>query len=200
MSLAKDKLPSALAQFDLLAVPGHLLRRNHQRAFDIFSRHVGNDLTRQQFALMLALGQRPGASQRDLVEATSIDKSTLKEMLGRLVTRGWVRRERDPRDSRAWMMDLTGEGKALLLDNLASVQDAQREIMAPLSKEEQVTLLRLLRTLLGHDEDVTAAFGRDQAAAPGPLATYGRGRAVVRSRRNRPWLDDPEPDHPPHAR
>ncbi|KQX19522.1 MULTISPECIES: MarR family winged helix-turn-helix transcriptional regulator [unclassified Sphingomonas] len=155
--MAKDKLPSALARFDLLAAPGHLLRRNHQRSFDIFSRHVGNDLTRQQFALMLALGQRPGASQRDLVEATGIDKSTLKEMLGRLVKRGWVERERDPRDSRAWTMDLTAEGTALLLDNLARVQDAQREILAPLSPDDQATLLRLLRILLGRDGEGAAA-------------------------------------------
>lgn len=151
--MAKDKLPAELARFELLAAPGHLLRRNHQRSFDIFSRHVGNDLTRQQFALMLALGQRPGASQRDLVEATGIDKSTLKEMLGRLVTRGWVKRERDPRDSRAWTMDLTAEGTGLLLDNVTKVQAAQREIMAPLSEDEQATLLALLRKLLGREAD-----------------------------------------------
>ncbi len=159
--MAKDKLPAELARFELLAAPGHLLRRNHQRSFDIFSRHVGNDLTRQQFALMLALGQRPGASQRDLVEATGIDKSTLKEMLGRLVTRGWVKRDRDPRDSRAWTMELTGEGTSLLLDNVAKVQSAQREIMAPLSDDEQATLLALLRKLLGRSEDGAASDTAD---------------------------------------
>jgi DNA-binding MarR family transcriptional regulator len=159
--LAKDKLPAELARFELLAAPGHLLRRNHQRSFDIFSRHVGNDLTRQQFALMLALGQRPGASQRDLVEATGIDKSTLKEMLGRLVTRGWVKRDRDPRDSRAWTMELTGEGASLLLDNVAKVQSAQLEIMAPLSEDEQATLLALLRKLLGRSEDGAASDTAD---------------------------------------
>lgn len=164
--MAKDKLPSELARFELLAAPGHLLRRNHQRSFDIFSRHVGNDLTRQQFALMLALGQKPGASQRDLVEATGIDKSTLKEMLGRLVTRGWVKRERDPRDSRAWTMDLTGEGTSLLLDNVAKVQAAQHEIMAPLSGDEQATLLLLLRKLLGRDEEGATVSGEDKTVAP----------------------------------
>ncbi len=79
-----------LARFDLLSAPGHLLRRNHQRSVDIFTRAVGDDVTRQQIGTLLVLHRTPGASQRDLVDATGIDKSTLKEMLGRLVERGWV--------------------------------------------------------------------------------------------------------------
>ncbi|QUT04635.1 winged helix-turn-helix transcriptional regulator [Sphingobium phenoxybenzoativorans] len=144
-------LPAKLRHFDLMSAPGHLLRRNHQRSFDIFTRLVGDVLTRQQFALMLALGQRPGASQRDLVEATGIDKSTLKEMLGRMVARGWVERERDKADSRAWTMHLTAMGTELLLENLPKVQAAQREILAPLSEEDRATFMRCLRKLIDHD-------------------------------------------------
>ena len=107
-----------LDSFDLISAPGYLLRRNHQRSFDIFTRLVGDDVTRQQIALLVALNRRPGASQRDLVEATGIDKSTLKEMLNRMVARGWIDRERDRKDSRAWTMLITASGRALLLDRI----------------------------------------------------------------------------------
>ena len=138
-------------QFDLLAAPGHLLRRNHQRSFDIFNRIVGDDVTRQQIALLLALAQCPGASQRELVEATGIDKSTLKEMLSRMIARGWVERERDQKDSRAWTMLITEPGEALLLERIDKVQAAQREILAPLSDEDRTVFMRCLRQLLGLD-------------------------------------------------
>ncbi|KKC27030.1 hypothetical protein WP12_05910 [Sphingomonas sp. SRS2] len=140
-----------LKQFDLLAAPGHLLRRNHQRSFDIFTRHVGDDVTRQQIALLLALNQCPGASQRELVEATGIDKSTLKEMLSRMIARGWVDRERDKQDSRAWTMRITALGEALLIDRADKLRAAQREILEPLSKEDRIVFMRCLRQLIGLD-------------------------------------------------
>ena len=138
-----------LRQFDLLSAPGYLLRRNHQRSVEIFTRTVGDDVTRQQMGTLLALHRKPGASQRDLVDATGIDKSTLKEMLGRMVKRGWVRRERDANDSRAWTMQLTPGGLGLLIERVAKVEAAQREILGPLPARDQVILLRYLRRLIG---------------------------------------------------
>lgn len=138
-----------LKQFDLLSAPGYLLRRNHQRSVDIFTRTVGDDVTRQQIGTLLALHRKPGASQRDLVDATGIDKSTLKEMLGRMVKRGWVRRERDVEDSRAWTMQLTPGGLGLLIERIERVEAAQCEILGPLPARDQAILLRYLRKLAG---------------------------------------------------
>lgn len=136
--------------FNLLDAPGHLLRRNHQRSYEIFARHVGDDVTRQQIALLIALAKNPGSSQRDLVEETGIDKSTLKEMLGRMVTRGWVKRERDPQDSRAWTMRITADGETMLADRIDAVAAAQREIVAPLPEADREIFVRYLRILIGH--------------------------------------------------
>lgn len=138
--------------FDLLAAPGHLLRRAHQRSYELFTRRVGTAATRQQFALLLVLAQRPGASQRELVDASGMDKSTLKEMLERLVARGWVQRERDPADSRAWTMRVTEAGRALIEGLLPQVAAAQREILAPLPEQDRPVFMRMLRTLLGFEE------------------------------------------------
>ncbi|MEG8220508.1 MarR family winged helix-turn-helix transcriptional regulator [Sphingomonas sp. HH69] len=149
--MADNELDDFIADFDLPGAPGHLLRRNHQRSYEIFNRHVGDDVTRQQIALLIALAKLPGASQRDLVDATGIDKSTLKEMLGRMVARKWVERRRDPKDSRAWTLKLAEEGMSLLKERMAQVVTAQAEILAPLAPEDQRKFLRYLRILIGFD-------------------------------------------------
>lgn len=135
--------------FDLETAPGHLLRRNHQRSYEIFADLVGTDVTRQQIALLIALAKNPGASQNDMVALTGFDKSTLREMLGRLVEKGWVARERDPDDSRAWRIDITPLGRALLDEKMKRVKEVQNEIMAPLPSELRPVFLSCLQIMLG---------------------------------------------------
>lgn len=137
--------------FRLIDAPGHLLRRNHQRSFEIFARLVGDDITRQQFALLIALEQHQGASQNQLVAATGFDKSTLKEMLGRMVTNGWVARARDPNDRRAWTIRITKEGQRLLEARLPNVVRTQAEILAPLPPDLRPVFIHCLKVLLGLD-------------------------------------------------
>ncbi len=147
--MADTTLGSRLTDFMLLDAPGHLLRRNHQRSFEIFSRIVGDDVTRQQIALLIALARHPGASQRELVDETGIDKSTMKEMVGRMIARGWIARERHQTDSRAWTMRITDLGSELLDSRIDKVAEAQREILAPLDEAERTHFLGCLRKLLG---------------------------------------------------
>ena len=130
-------------------MPGHLLRRAHQRSYEIFTRHVGDRATRQQVAVLLTLGQRPGAAQSDLVTATGMDKSTLKELIGRMVVRGLVVRERDPGDNRAWQLRLAPAGQSLLDDVMPRVRATQRDILAPLAEAERALFMHMLRTLTG---------------------------------------------------
>ena len=154
-ALTKNQSERCSGDFDLLTAPGHLLRRNHQRSYDIFARIVGDDVTRQQIAVLTALSQNPGSSQRELVERTGIDKSTVKEMIGRMVTRDLVSREQCPKDNRAWTIKLTKKGYTLLKERLPKVRIAQEEIMAPLSREEREIFIRCLRTLVGLEPNRT---------------------------------------------
>jgi DNA-binding MarR family transcriptional regulator len=149
---AQSSMETWLMRFDLHALPGHLLRRCHQRSQEIFARHVGDDLTRQQAALLIVLAQNAGASQRDLVAATGIDKSTLQEMLGRLIARGWAMRERDPGDRRAWTIRITDGGTALLSRHREAFDRTQREILAPLPADDHAPFLRSLRILAGFEQ------------------------------------------------
>src|SRR5919198_1042779 len=119
ISLSLDdalSLDEALARWDAAREPGPLLRRAHQRSHDLYTERVGRDgPTRQQIAVLIALHQKPGASQADVAAASGIDRNTLAEMLGRLIERGLVRRRRADGDGRAWQLQLSEAGEALLV-------------------------------------------------------------------------------------
>ena len=84
-----------LAGVVLFDTPGHLLRRAYQVAEDLYMQEVGDaGPTPRQFAVMLTIYQNEGLNQQDLVRLTGIDRSTMAEMVGRLIKRGWLTRRR----------------------------------------------------------------------------------------------------------
>ena len=88
--------------FDLSQSPSHLLRRCVQYANDLFSRESGaGDLTKQQFTVLSAVESNEGVSQTELVAVTGIDRSTLAEMIRRMIDKGLLDRERTEADARA---------------------------------------------------------------------------------------------------
>jgi len=81
--------------FDLSEAPSHLIRRCQQFYGDLYAREAGGkELTKQQFTLLCALEQNDGTSQTALVEITGIDRSTLAEMVRRMLEKGLLSRER----------------------------------------------------------------------------------------------------------
>ncbi len=65
------------------------MRRCQQFYGDLYARETGaRDLTKQQFMVLAALEHNDGASQTALVEMTGIDRSTLAEMVRRMLERG----------------------------------------------------------------------------------------------------------------
>ena len=126
-------------------MPGHLLRRCQQRAVDLFTAELGPDgPTPRQFALLVCIRQNPGATQIELVRLSGIDRSTLAEMLRRLLQRGLVARQRTDGDRRANALRLTAAGEAMLARAIPVVADVQERILAPIPRGRRKDLLRLL--------------------------------------------------------
>ena len=147
------------APFRLQAAPGHLLRRAQQRAVDLYMQEVGEDgPTPRQFAVLLSIAQNPGVNQIDLVRLTGIDRSTMAEMIGRLIRRALIRRRRRAADGRANELHLTAAGGALVAAVLPAVRRAQARILAPLPAAERAGFIRALRKLAAAAEaDYTSA-------------------------------------------
>jgi DNA-binding MarR family transcriptional regulator len=145
---ASETAANGAVGYVLGEAPGHLLRRCQQRAVEIFMEEIGpTKLTPRQFALLLILAQRPGLTQTELVEETGIDRSTVGDMIDRLVGRGLVRRRRSGRDQRANTLVILPAGTAALNEALPAVERAQLRIMAPLPPATRQSFMAALRLM-----------------------------------------------------
>jgi DNA-binding MarR family transcriptional regulator len=142
----------AAAAFALQAAPGHLLRRCQQIAVELYAEEVGADgPTPRQFAVLLTIGQNPGLNQLDLVRLTGIDRSTIAEMVGRLIERHLIRRQRTKRDLRNNELHLTPAGNQLVAAALPGVRRAQARILAPLAPATRAAFIAALQSLVSGD-------------------------------------------------
>src|SRR6266849_544012 len=119
--------------FDLSQSPSHLLRRCVQYANDLFSREPGaSDLTKQQYTVLSAVEKNEGMSQTDLVAITGIDRSTLAEMIRRMIDKGLLDRERTETDQRANSVRIAPGGKKALRGARAASDRVERALLAGL--------------------------------------------------------------------
>ena len=72
------------------------------------------DLTPRQFAVLVTVSQNEGLSQTHLVERTGIDRSTLADIVRRMLKKGLLQRRRTKEDARAYAVKLTEEGWRVL--------------------------------------------------------------------------------------
>lgn len=133
--------------YNLIDAPGHLLRRCQQRAVEIFVEEVGSSLTPRQFAILVAISQNPGLTQTDLVGATGVDRSTVGDMVTRLMRRGLIRRRRSGRDQRANTLVVLPAGLQALRRALPGVERAQLRILAPLPEAARADFIAALRAI-----------------------------------------------------
>jgi DNA-binding MarR family transcriptional regulator len=95
--------------------PIHLLHRAGQCASDIFQGEmVAGDLTPRQYAVLVAVSLNEGVSQTLLVEKTGVDRSTLADIVRRMLKKGLLQRRRTKEDARAYAVKLTDEGWKVL--------------------------------------------------------------------------------------
>src|SRR5882672_12784894 len=124
--------------FDLAQAPSHLIRRCQQYFADLYAMEAGaRELTPQQFTVLAALEHNEGVSQTALVEITGIDRSTLAEMVRRMLERGLLSRERTEEDQRANAVAISPSGrKALRAARLAS-ERAEKALLEALPQPER---------------------------------------------------------------
>jgi len=135
--------------FDFAHAPGHLIRRAQQIAVAVFAEHLAAfDVTPVQFAILNALMDAPGTDQVSLAARVAFDAATFGSVIGRLETKGWVRREASPQDRRRKLLWLTPKGKKAVIEMSPRVTQAQALILQPLQALEQQQLVALLAKLV----------------------------------------------------
>jgi DNA-binding MarR family transcriptional regulator len=133
--------------FSLKNSPGHLLRRAQQYANDLYANAVGpNGPTPRQFEVLHTVASNEGLSQTDLVRATGIDRSTLADMIARMMKKGLLSRQRTRADARANAVSITPAGRRMLSGASAAVNRAEAGTIGVLPKGQQGSFMSALRS------------------------------------------------------
>ena len=104
-------------------------------------------LAREQILFMISSFEGK-VHQKDLIERTRINPSSMSEFIDKLEEDGYLKREVDPEDKRATLLSLTDLGNA----RISELQDERKErldkMFANLSNEEKEQLSELLDKIL----------------------------------------------------
>jgi DNA-binding MarR family transcriptional regulator len=137
--------------------PSHLLHRALQLALDIYAEETGSGaMTQRQFAVLSAVMAKEGCTQSELVRATGIDRSTLAELVARLIGKDLLARERSTLDARANTVRLTDAGRAAVQAAAPKVAQADARILALMPGAKRDAFLKTLR-------DMARAAGKSEA-------------------------------------
>ena len=138
-------------EFVLAKSVSHLLHRAQQLAADHFARRVQNkfeyDITLRQFALLSAVIEKPGVSQSELVQITSIDRSTLADMIKRMEDRGWVKRMASKKDGRANALKVQPAGLRVFTEVERDAVEADHAVLREIPKKKRDALIDRLERL-----------------------------------------------------
>ena len=138
--------------------PSHLLHRALQLALDIYAEETGaGALTQRQFAVLSAVMAKEGCTQSELVRATGIDRSTLAELVARLIGKDLLGRERSTLDARANTVRLTDAGRAAVAEAAPKVAQADARILALVPGAKRDAFIKTLR-------DMARAAGKGEAS------------------------------------
>lgn len=144
---------------------GFLLRRAYALAVDRARTSLGNDANIRDVGILMMLDERGPSSQGALADQLSINRTIMVKLVDVLAREGYVSRDRNPADRRAYALSVTAEGRlrcARLLADLSKVQaaltenleDAQRsrlnELLRSIVSEAALTILPSLRDNLGY--------------------------------------------------
>jgi DNA-binding MarR family transcriptional regulator len=140
------------------ATPLQLLHRAGQCAgaeFEAAMRAAKLDLTPRQMAVMAALRAADGASQTQLTSLTGVDRSTLSDIMRRLVKKRLAQRRRTGRDKRAYTISLTDAGTELLSQAQPAVDAVNQQLLQAIPQDLRNCFISALRCLIAQIDGAT---------------------------------------------
>lgn len=144
----------------------HLLHRAGQCADELFALNVGDaQLTPRQFAVLSSVAASEEPSQTTLVELTGIDRSTLADIVRRLVERGLLSRRRTRSDARMYAVRLTQEGSLALAATAPVAEQTENQLLAAVPPAERQIVLRGLKAIVEAHGPISSAKVSARATA-----------------------------------
>jgi MarR family transcriptional regulator, organic hydroperoxide resistance regulator len=110
-------------------------------------REVGEDVTPEQWAVLIRLWEQDGRTQSELSDATFRDRPTMSRILDGMSERGLLEREVDASDSRVRIVRLTRRGKALQKKLVPVVQRLVGSLVEGIDEADLITTRAALRKM-----------------------------------------------------
>jgi DNA-binding MarR family transcriptional regulator len=162
--MAKEATTKEGSSSKLERSPIHLLHRAGQCAADIFQIEMGvSDLTPRQYAVLVTVSQNEGLSQTHLVDKTGIDRSTLADVVRRMLKKGLLQRRRTKEDARAYAVKLTDDGWKALKQADPIAKRVDDRVLTALPSQQRDRFLQDLNTIV------------QALAMPDPAGKSGKG-------------------------
>ncbi|MFC4459993.1 MarR family winged helix-turn-helix transcriptional regulator [Pseudonocardia nematodicida] len=110
-----------------------------------------NGLTSPQFAVLHALAHEDGLDQTTLGERSSLDRTTVAQIVTRLARHGFVVRERDELDGRRNVVNLTSAGRSAYTKASHEAYAINEKLLERISQDDRMVLVRVLSEIIGSD-------------------------------------------------
>ena len=104
-------------------------------------------VTPLQYGAMLHVSKTtglPGIEQNSLAERINVDRNTASLLVEQLVKKGLLARQVNGADRRSRLLSLTGKGEALYAQLRPAHAALNRDLLAPITSQEQKLLMDLL--------------------------------------------------------
>jgi MarR family transcriptional regulator, lower aerobic nicotinate degradation pathway regulator len=135
------------------SLPSWLTGRVAARGRDLVARALADEgLRLSQHAVLAAVAEHGPLAQAELVRRLEIDPKDVVGLLNELGDKGLVQRRPDPRDRRKNAVSATPEGLTTLQRCAALADQANQELLTPLSTAERELLITLLQRLHHADQ------------------------------------------------
>jgi DNA-binding MarR family transcriptional regulator len=150
----RARLRAARRRSSLLGRPGFLIRRLHQLHCALFLEETrGFGITPVQYSLMTTLASCGELEQSSLALYIGLERTSVAEVLPRLLSRGLLALRRSPADRRVKLIRLTAKGRSLVRKMDRPVRRAHDRTIDKLdSSARDSFLLRLIELVeANHD-------------------------------------------------
>ena len=144
---------------------GSLLRRSQQLHLQMWVSDVSDEVTSPQASVLLAIYEGGEVDLRTVGERAFLDRSTLSEIVDRLILRNYVQRRRDPNDSRKHLLALTKKGHALSRRIQERSEVLNHRLRGILGDDDSATLVSLLQRFVDGAEQAIKAERQDAELA-----------------------------------
>ena len=135
-------------EFKLDAPLGYIINKTAQMLKNELSRRFKPyGITVEQWRVLNRLWERDGLTQKELAEQILKDQPNTTRILDKLQKKEIIRREASPDDRRAFIINLTDEGRMLRARLLPIAHRMGDEVFAGLTEEEQQLLRKLLNKI-----------------------------------------------------